>query len=85
MSAYVDSQRREDALHARVEASKETRRKLDQVATLELEGLSEREMARRLCVHRRTVALWRWVLGLTSRVPEWALRDVLKSAARRTT
>lgn len=83
MSAYVDAQRREQALAARVEASKATRRKLDDVVRLELEGLSEREMARRLGVDRRIVAQWRYVLGLSTRIPAWAFTAAIRSAAKR--
>lgn len=83
MSAFVDAQRREEALAARVEASKATRRKLDDVVRLELEGLSEREMARRLGVEHRVVALWRYVLGLTARVPYDSFQRIIRGAAKR--
>lgn len=83
MSAYVDAQRREDALHARIEDSKAVRRHLDVIVCMELEGISECETARRLGVGRKKVSLYRWVLGLTTRIPEAVLRDYLRGAKRR--
>ena len=82
MSAFVDAQRKEDALHARVGRAKVVRLRLDDVVRLEVEGASEREMARRLAVARHRLALWRWLLGLRTRVPVASVRWALGRATR---
>jgi transposase-like protein len=62
MSATVDQQRREEALHARVERGRERLAMLQRLLQLELEGVTVSEMARRLDVHTDTARAWRSML-----------------------
>ena len=48
MSRLVDEQRREDALHAQMEESRQWRRMQDQAVALKFEGVALREIARRM-------------------------------------
>ncbi|MCC6747972.1 MAG: hypothetical protein IT371_09960 [Deltaproteobacteria bacterium] len=83
MSAFVDAQRREEALAARVEKGKALMLKLQDVLRYETEGLSEAEMARRLGVEHRVVSLWRYVLRLSTRVPRDSFLRIMRNADRR--
>lgn len=63
MSVTVDRRRREDAHDAAIERGKAKLRLLQSVLAHFTEGLSARESAQRLGVHRVTVQKWRgWLL-----------------------
>lgn len=81
MSALVDAQRREDALHARVERCKERLRHFHALLVLELEGLPVADMARRLGLSVSTVRVLRVYVGLDNSLGP--LRQRLARAEKR--
>lgn len=82
MSALIDAQRREDALHARVEKSKRIRRLMDQLVALHLEGLSISVSAQRVGVSPDTVEWLLYVVGINTNTG--ALRRRAANADKRT-
>lgn len=82
MSRLVDQQRREDALHAKIDGAKEVLRQLGQVVTFTLEGVPKAEQARRLGIGRPLLDWFHTVLKLNPR-PEASLRWRLRGAAKR--
>lgn len=64
MSHLVDAQRKEDALHARLERAKSRLRTLQVVVQLEVEGVSQSEAARRLGISRKQLSWLRLCVHL---------------------